>query len=94
METEIFMFPDTAYCITASTKLLQFSLYVYIGVGCFLQTPVLTPDGVGTVNFLGEIGTKITVKITKTNPNTPSTVSDVTVKACTEGEYLMERLLI
>jgi hypothetical protein len=52
----------------------------------FQQTPVLTPDGVATVNFLGEPGTKITVKITKTTPNTPSTVSDVTVKACTEGE--------
>jgi hypothetical protein len=48
---------------------------------------VLTPDGVGTVNFLGEPGTKISVRIKKADANSPSTISDVVVKACTEGEY-------
>jgi hypothetical protein len=48
---------------------------------------VLTPDGVGTVTFLGEPGTKITVRITKADASSPSTVSDVVVKACTEGEH-------
>ena len=54
-----------------------------------LQTPVIQPSGVVTVNFNGEEGTKITIKITKKDTSQPSTVSDVKVKACTEGRTKM-----
>lgn len=67
---------------------------VYIGVLICLQTPVLTSGGVGTVNFLGEAGTKITVKITKTDTTQPAGVSGVTVKACTAGEFLMSEITV
>ncbi|XP_061179517.1 mucin-2-like [Saccostrea echinata] len=49
------------------------------------KTPVIQPNGVVTVNFNGEEGTKITVKITKKDTSQPSTVSDVKVKACIEA---------
>lgn len=51
----------------------------------FFQTPVLSPDGTVEVNFRGETGSKITIKITKKDTSAPSTVSSVEVKACTSG---------
>lgn len=52
----------------------------------FFQTPVLSPDGSFEVNFKGETGSKITIKITKKDETAPSTVSSVEVKACTQGK--------
>lgn len=52
----------------------------------FFQTPVLSPDGTVEVNFKGEIGSKIIIKITKKDKTAPSTVSSVEVKACTQGK--------
>lgn len=56
------------------------------GLGFFLQTPVISPDGTVEVNFNGETGSKIIITITKKDTSAPSTVSGVEVKACTEGK--------